>query len=121
MEKRNDMILIGAFLLLAIIVFFLVSAPKDEGDTAIIKIDGEVHEEFLLSEERTYTIDLDEERYNVLVIKNGYVQMSEASCPDHICVNHRPIQKSGETIVCLPNRLVIEIESANESDTTDCI
>jgi len=47
---------------------------------------------------------------NVLVIENGEASIKSATCPDKICVSHRKISKSGETIVCLPNKVVVEIE-----------
>lgn len=111
MTKRNDIILIIAFLLLAIFTFGYMQSIKEEGDTVIVKLDGEIHMEIPLSEDKSYTVELSEGKYNTLMIKDGYVEMLEASCPDQICVNHRKIQKSGETIVCLPNKLIIEIDS----------
>ena len=89
---------------------------REDGGTVVVIISGETHKEFSLLEEVTYTIDFKDGKYNTLVINDGYVSMSEASCPDQICVNHRKVQKSGETIVCLPNQVVIEIESNSKSD-----
>ena len=45
----------------------------------------------------------------VLVIQNGEVFMEEADCPNQICVHHAPIRYKGESIVCLPNRIIIEV------------
>lgn len=82
----------------------------------VVKIDGNDHKEFLLSEDVDYTIGFEDGRYNKLVIKDGFAKIIEASCPDKICVNHQKIQKLGETIVCLPNKVMIEIESEDISD-----
>lgn len=49
--------------------------------------------------------------YNIVEIKNGMVSVIEASCRNQICVKHSPISRSGESIVCLPNRLVVRIDS----------
>ena len=46
---------------------------------------------------------------NTFVIENREVKMKEANCPDQICVHHKAISKNKETIVCLPNKVVIEI------------
>lgn len=46
----------------------------------------------------------------IMVIEDGKVYMQEADCPNQICVHHTPISHRGETIVCLPNRIVIEID-----------
>ncbi len=75
---------------------------------AAITIDGELVEELSLM--RNCEARYETERgYNIVKIEDGTVTVSEASCPDKICVNHRPISKTGETIVCLPNKLVVEI------------
>ena len=42
--------------------------------------------------------------------------MEEAPCPDQICVRHRRIQNTGEQIVCLPGRILIEIEGEREDE-----
>lgn len=45
----------------------------------------------------------------ILVISDGKADMESADCPNQICVHHGAISHTGETIVCLPNRVVIEI------------
>lgn len=45
----------------------------------------------------------------ILIISDGKADMESADCPNQICVHHGAISHTGETIVCLPNRVVIEI------------
>ena len=45
----------------------------------------------------------------ILVISDGKADMESADCPNQICVHHGAISHTGETIVCLPNRVVIEV------------
>ena len=45
----------------------------------------------------------------ILVISDGKADMESADCPNQICVHHSAISHTGETIVCLPNRVVIEV------------
>ncbi len=47
---------------------------------------------------------------NTIEIKDGEVDVTEASCKNRICVNHKKIEKKGESIVCLPNKVVVEIK-----------
>ena len=47
--------------------------------------------------------------YNILVIKDGKANVVKASCPDLLCVHQMAISHTGEQIVCLPNKVVIEI------------
>lgn len=56
------------------------------------------------------------EAYNLFVCENGEVRMMQSSCPDLICVRHKAVSKTGETIVCLPHKLVIEITGAPETE-----
>ena len=45
--------------------------------------------------------------------------MIEADCPDLICVHHKPISRQGESIVCLPHKVIVEVtgeESAQEDE-----
>ena len=52
---------------------------------------------------------------NLLVIQDGYAWVAEASCPDGICSSHRPICHDGESIICLPNKVVIEIHRSSQN------
>lgn len=56
------------------------------------------------------------EEYNLFACENGEVWMIRSSCPDLICVNHRAVSETGENIICLPHKLVIEITGAQEQD-----
>lgn len=47
--------------------------------------------------------------YNVLVCRDGEIQMIQSNCPDLICVHHGAVSKTGENIICLPHKVVIEI------------
>ena len=55
---------------------------------------------------------------NVCEIKNGEVKMTEADCPDHLCMKQKAVDSTGGTIVCLPNKVVIEGEKG-ESHNED--
>lgn len=114
--KRNDIILIVLIVLASIFLFVAMVIKQEDGGIVVLKVGGETYKDFPLLEDMTYTMEFEDGRYNTIVIKDGYVEISDASCPDQICVNHRKIQKSGETIVCLPNQLVIEIKGSSQSD-----
>ena len=73
--------------------------------------------EYSLDEDVRYEIKTgkNNEDINVLVIKDGKASITEADCPDGICKDYRPISYVGETIVCLPHKVVVEITG----DSTD--
>lgn len=48
--------------------------------------------------------------YNLISITDGKVTMEAADCQDQICVHHKPIMSERESIICLPHKLVVEIE-----------
>lgn len=53
--------------------------------------------------------------YNIVTILNGTVSVTEASCKNQVCVQHAPISRSGESIICLPNKLVVRIEAGDDN------
>ena len=116
---KNDVILICALLVVALLAGSALLLFRGEGDTVSVKIDGEVVYEFSLAEDRTLEIETDG-GYNLLIIEDGKARVERASCPDGICSSHRPISRDGESIICLPNKVVIEVQSRekNQPDIT---
>ena len=110
-QTRNELFLIAAIILIAAI-FYAGNHLAARQPSAIVEVsvDGTVTHEFPLDLETEFTIQGYDGGKNHLIIKNGTAEISEASCPDKICVNHAPINASGQTIVCLPNRLVVTIK-----------
>ena len=116
-KKRNDLILAVVMILVAAAGFLWYNLAKEEGSYVALIRNGEEVRSFSLEEEQEYRIELEDGSYNLLQIKGGKVYMQEASCPDQICVNHRPINSVGETIVCLPNEIVLKvIEQSSEPE-----
>ena len=79
-------------------------------------MNGEVYDTLYLKENTTYTVKGKDGTYNTFEIKDGYVDMLDASCPDKLCVNHSNIHYNNETIVCLPNKVVLQITDAGEGE-----
>jgi hypothetical protein len=115
MIKKNDFILIGVVLVLGLAVIVYLNLTKEEGSKVVITIDGEVYDTLYLKEDSTYTVKGKDGAYNTFEVKDGYVDMLDASCPDKICVSHSNIHYNNETIVCLPNKVVLEITGAEEN------
>lgn len=108
--KKNEIIIIISLLavcLMGIAAFYLLSAT-DEPLSVRVTRQGEVIAVFPLSEDHTETFT-DTSGSNTLEISDGTAKMIDADCPDHICVKTYPISSPGETIVCLPHKLVIEV------------
>lgn len=77
---------------------------KGDYGTVRITVNGQEYGTYSLAEEQVITIG----DTNVCEIKDGKVKMTEADCPDHLCIRQKAVGNSGGTIVCLPNQVVIE-------------
>ncbi len=114
LNKRKllfDGILISVLLLAALAAFLIIRAASKPGSSVRISVNGEITEEYPLSVNAEYELSDGE---NILVIENGEAYVRWASCPDKVCVNSGRISRTGERIVCLPNR--VEIRVVGESD-----
>ena len=120
---RNDLILIVSVLLLSAIALIYLFAFRKNGNTVRVTVDGKEYGTYLLSENVTHEIVTGEnkENFNTFVISDGKVYMKEASCPDGICVSHRPVFRNGQSIVCLPNRVVVTVIDKSDADSPDIV
>jgi len=109
---RNDIILVIFALALSLLALVIYLLCGNVGERVVVKINGETVQEYWLYEEICTDVDFGEntDYVNRLVIEGGRAYISEANCPDGVCKAHRAVSKSGEVIVCLPHKLVIEIE-----------
>ena len=122
-KKKRDIIFIGVLLVVALIAFFVVDKfIKKDGNKVVIKVEGEIVKIVNLTDTNNIIVNGYDGGTNTVVIENGTVYMTEADCPDKICVNTGKISKIGETIVCLPHRVVVEIQGeVSQSDSDDSI
>ncbi len=120
---RNDIIFIAAILLIAAAGLVYLFVFRSGGDTVKVTVDGELYGVYSLSEDIAEDIitGKDSSNLNRLIIRDGKAYMETASCPDGICVAHRPIFRNGESIVCLPNKVVVTVFTENDSSSPDIV
>lgn len=120
-KLRNDIILAAVIILIAVAGLLIFSLNKEEGAYATVFINGKETAAYPLSKdtEVVITSGAENENTNTLVIKDGKAYVSDADCPDKICVDTRAASYVGETIVCLPHKLVIEITADNAEQQFD--
>jgi len=106
-HRRNDIILILVFLIISAAAWIFFSAPGQAGGWAVVSVDGQEIGRYPLDADLEMTFG--DAEYNTVVIRDGAVAVSEANCGDHTCMRRGEIDRSGETIICLPHRLIIEI------------
>lgn len=106
--KKADLLLVVIVLIAAAGIYFFTSAGAKKGGGVEVTVDGESKAFLPLDENDSIRIDT-ENGYNVVTVQDGKVMVTEADCRDQICVEHKKIAKTGETIVCLPHKLVVTI------------
>lgn len=104
------LVLIGLLLAAGIAGMVFVRSAREEGGQVQITWNDRVQGTYPLSEDCTLVYEGETGLRNVVTIRDGTVFMKEATCPDQICVRHGPTSQTADPIVCLPNRLVVEVQ-----------
>ena len=117
---KNDIIFVSALFSVILVAVLGMLLFRTSGNTVTVTIDGKMFGEYSLGRNRSIEIK-SELGSNLLVIKDGKAYVESASCPDGICANHRPISYDGESIICLPNKVVIVIDNKQDTDAPDII
>ncbi len=117
--RKNDIYLIGILLLVFLLILGGVNLTKKSGTEVVVSIDGVEAYSFPIDEELEFEITGYDGGTNLLIIENGYAYLKEASCPDKLCVHMGKINKEGQSIICLPNRVVVEIRGAGNTKSED--
>ena len=112
--KRGDLYLIIGCLLAAMICCGLWLLLRQDGAEVIVEQNGRETARYALTEDRTVYIE-GERGYNLLVIENGEAWLSEADCPNLLCVKTGKIRYAGQSIVCLPHKLAVRIAGGASS------
>ena len=119
MDKKTKIWIAVLFsvVLLGLLGFFALS-HLGGGTIAVITVDGQEFRRIDLSRvTESYDIEIDTKYgHNTVHVAPGRIAVTQADCPDGICVRARPAQYEGDTIVCLPNKTEIRIEGAASAD-----
>ena len=111
----RDLVIVGALLIAALLALLVIRnrQEKQTGTDAVVTVrtaDGD--EIYPLHKNGVFSLN---GGTNTLVIENGEAWVSEADCPDKICMGMGKISKNGEFIACLPNQVIIVVEGGEES------
>ncbi|MBQ8663632.1 MAG: NusG domain II-containing protein [Eubacterium sp.] len=120
-KKKEILLLVVIFIVIVLVGLVFYGKTKDAGSEAIVTIDGVEYGRYDLSKEAEIPITIDGVTTNYLLIANEAADMIEADCPDQLCVNMKAISMDGETIVCLPNKVVVEVESDTQVSELDAV
>ncbi len=122
-KLRNDLIFIGVLLAVVICLGLGFYFLRPGGDEVVVMVDGRVFGTYPLDTDAEIEICTGEhgEQRNLLIIKDGWAYVQEATCPDGICAAHKPITRQGESIVCLPNKVVITVQTRDADSGPDVV
>ena len=125
-RKRSNrfwMLLLGAaFIACAAAALLLHRAPAAR-TLARVRVDGQVVREIDLAAvaaEQAFTVDTPWGQ-NTVSVRPGGIRVSDADCPDRVCVNQGWLTGGRVPIVCLPHRLVIELAEGGNNNTQDTV
>ena len=103
--KKGDFLIIGTVAAIFILSVVFIFSFSNQGSRVVIKQNNEII--YNQSINQNDTVDTGS---NIVIIKDGVVFMNEADCKNQICVKSGKISKKGESIVCLPNKVIVEIK-----------
>lgn len=111
--KKNDWIMVAVVIVIAAVFMGVQFFGKNSGSGRVeVQVDGVVYGSYPLYREQK--VDINDT--NRLTIVNGTAEIEWASCPDQVCVHHKEISRNGESIICLPNKVVISIVDGEEPE-----
>jgi hypothetical protein len=109
--KKKELLFIGAILVLALVLWGISALQNHDYGSIRITVNGKEYGIYSLSEDQTISIN----DTNICQIQDGKAFMIEATCPDHLCMEQSAVDQTGGTIICLPNKVVIEGETAADA------
>lgn len=115
--KKKEILLVGSLLTAALLLWAGMNLFKKPQNTIRITVDGKEYGIYSLSDNQTISIN----DTNVCEIKDGKAKMISATCPDHLCLEQKPVDSSGGSVICLPNKVVIEGENSEGEDVSHAV
>lgn len=109
MIKKADIILFFIILVFGLAVSWWSLSGNAAGERAVITVDGRLYGTYALSQDQTIQVVQKNGRHNDITIKDGKVSMTFSDCKNQVCVETGAISETKDSIVCLPNKVVVEI------------
>ncbi|MDO4965475.1 MAG: NusG domain II-containing protein [Lachnospiraceae bacterium] len=117
--NKYDLIPTSAAVIVALVWFIVSLIFSSNGERADIYLNNTLIESLDLSVERDGSVISDGNTLLSYNISGGKIDVTSADCEDKLCVHQKPISKNGENIVCLPQKIVITINSDTKSGEFD--
>lgn len=114
--KKTDLLIIGVFLLIALVVFLPSLFGKNKTLTAVITADGETVTEIKLTDSTKEEITVNN---TIIKIDGKSVSFVESNCPDKTCIRTGKLDSSGDSSACVPNRVSVYIKGEKTQSDID--
>ena len=114
---KNDVILILSLLFAAALIWGVIRLSQKQGSFVVVVQNGIETARYPIDTEIRVDIPSEDGGVNTLVISGGRAFIISADCPDKLCVKQHAISLTGQTVICLPHKLVIRIEGGEGVDT----
>ncbi|GAB2023097.1 NusG domain II-containing protein [Pseudolactococcus yaeyamensis] len=114
--KPLDFIIIICLMMASFTPFLLLGNKSTPNRQAQLRVDAQIIKSFDLTKNQTYTYQDDDGDSNKIEVRDGRIAIVYANCGDQICVRKGFINQTGQTIVCLPHKLVIEVMPSGDDD-----
>ena len=114
-RRRADLLLVLGLLAVGGVFGICLLLTGRSGGAVQVRVAGEIKGTYQMKEKQTIRIE-GIGGTNLLVIADGSASVTEADCPDALCVSMGKIRRAGRSIVCLPHQVVVEV--VDESDET---
>lgn len=109
-DIRLILILVAIALICGLVIHFVAGKS---GSQVVITVDGDEYGTYSLMKNQEIPIIIDGVTTNVVTVENGHADMTDADCPDKLCVHQSAISRTNQTIVCLPNKVVVRVIGGN--------
>ncbi len=114
---KNDLILIFSIIVISLLSVTIILLTSKHGNYVTIEQNGTITAVLQINKNQKYNIyNEDNEIENTILIENGQVSMIYADCPDKICEKHRAIKNNNESIICLPNKVIVTVTNGLENE-----
>lgn len=124
MKNKFFIIIFTVLAIVSVFIIFIASKQNVPIKTAEIVQNGKVIETIDLNDvDNPYDINIDDGNggFNTVHIEKDEISISDANCPDRLCVKQGKIKNSVYPIVCLPHKLVVKIKTENDNSVIDAV
>lgn len=113
--KKLDILIILILISITIFSTIILNLSNTKGSFLTVYKNNSIYKIIPLNENKKFKIDIDGHS-NEFEINNFVVKMIDSNCKDKYCLDQKGIEYFSETIVCLPNSLVLKISKGNLKD-----